>query len=243
MKKILSYLFIITLVCFWWIDVKAFDRDYNIQDFSDTLSEKELEKLKDKAEDFYGKHGLEIMIYIFNEGYEYEQLQVKCNSYWDNKYPDDYGACFAIDVADAEQNSYVIDVAMSRRYYTDSERDKVFNDIRNVKLDGTYAMCEQFIESADKYSNENKSKMPYFLLVILPLTISGITIAVLISKNKMVRKATTAAAYLNKDDIQITRKEDRFVTTHVTRVPINTGSGGGSHGGGSHGAGHSGGRI
>ncbi|MBR3524110.1 MAG: TPM domain-containing protein [Bacilli bacterium] len=242
MKKIFSYLFIFAITLSVCLNVNAFDRDYNVQDFSDTLSEKQLEKLRDRAEEFYDEYGLEMMIYIFKEGYEYDQLKYKCNSYWDNKYPNSYGACFAIDVTDAEENSYVVDVAMSRKYYTDSEREKVFDNIRNTKSDGTYAMCEQFIDSAEEYSDEEKNKTPFFMLIILPFVISGITIAVLISKNKMVRKATTAAAYLNKDAINFTRKEDRFVTTHVTRVPINTGSGG-SHGGGSHGAGHSGGRI
>ncbi len=242
MKKLLSYLFIITFICSFWINVKAFDRDYNIQDFSNTLTNRELEKLKDSAEDFYDEYGLEMMIYIFDEGYEYEQLKTKCNGFWDNKYPESFGVCFAIDVADAADDSYVVDVAMSRKYYSDCERETVFHNIKKVKYDGVYAMCEEFVDSSEEYVDEEKSYLPHIMVIVLPFVIAGITIAILISKNKMVRKATTAAAYLNKDEINITRKEDRFVTTHVTRVPINTGSGG-SHGGGSHGAGHSGGRI
>ena len=47
----------------------------------------------------------------------------------------------------------------------------------------------------------------------------------------MVKKATTAANYLNKDSVVINKRSDRFITTHTTSVRINdssSSSGGGS---------------
>ena len=244
MKKLFSYLFIIAFICSFWINVKAFDRDYNVQDYSNTLSEKELERIKDRAEEYYNDTGFEVIILIYSEGYSDYQLERIGRNYFDEKYSKSYGAYLVLDVKYADDNEYYFHFDGSDDYYSESEKDKILDDIRAVKYDGTAAICEQFAKSVNKYSNANKSKMPYILLVVLPLTISGITIFILINKNKMVRKATTAAAYLNKDEINFTRKEDRFVTTHVTRVPINTGSGGGSHGGGSHGmSGGRGGRL
>jgi len=51
----------------------------------------------------------------------------------------------------------------------------------------------------------------------------------------MIKKATTASAYLDQGSIQYTRREDRFITTHTSSVhiPRNTGGGGSSSRGGS----------
>ena len=46
--------------------------------------------------------------------------------------------------------------------------------------------------------------------------------------NKMVKKATEANTYMDKNNIKITGRNDRFITTHTTSVRINTNSGGGS---------------
>ena len=67
----------------------------------------------------------------------------------------------------------------------------------------------------------------------------------LMEKNKMIKKATQATAYLDQNSIEYTRKEDRFITTHTssTYIPRNTGGSGGgssihsSHSGVSHGGG------
>ena len=244
MKKIFSYLFIFIITLSVCLNVHAFDRDYNVQDYSNTLSEKELEKIKDRAEEYFDDTGFEVIVLIYSEGYSDYQLERLGRNYFDEKYSESYGAYLALDVKYAADDEYYFHFDASDDYYSESEKDKILDDIRNVKYDGTAAICDQFIKSVNEYSDKEKNILPYILLVILPLAISGITIAVLISKNKMVRKATTAAAYLNKDEINFTRKEDRFVTTHVTRVPINTGSSGGSHGGGSHGmSGGRGGRL
>lgn len=244
MKKILSYLFIIAFICSFWINVKAFDRDFNIQDYANVLTERQLEKLKDQAEEYYEETGFEVIILIYQEGYTDYELKQLGRDYFDKKYSNEYGAYLALDVIDEDNGDYYFHFDASDDYYSESEKDSMLDDIREVKFDGTYEICSTYIDSALEYSDEEKSYFPHFMLVVLPFAIAGITIAVLISKNKMVRKATTAAAYLNKDEINITRKEDRFVTTHVVRVPIRTSSGGGSHGGGSHGmSGGRGGRL
>ena len=244
MKKLISYLFIIAFICSFWVNVKAFDRDYNIKDYSDTLTESELDTLKDLAEDYYEKHNMEVVILIYKQNYSEYTLKSLARDYFDQKYSNSYGAYLALDVTNASDDIYEFQFDGSDDYYSESEKDKILDDIRSVKYDGTFAICKQYIKSVDKYSNKQKNYFGYIVVIVLPFVIAGITISVLISKNKMVRKATTAAAYLNKDDINITRREDRFVTTHVTRVPINTSSGGGSHGGGSHGmSGGRGGRL
>ena len=64
---------------------------------------------------------------------------------------------------------------------------------------------------------------------------------ILVKKNKMVMKATTAENYLDNSSIHLTKKEDQFISTHTTKHVNSSSSGGG--GGGSHigssGGGHS----
>ena len=131
-------------------------------------------------------------------------------------------------------------------YYSEHEKDKILNDIRAVKNNGVYAICDRFIGSLISYSDKNVNYTGLVMLIILPFIIAGVTIGILISKNKMVRKATQASEYLDKSNVVFTNRQDRYVTTTTSRVRINTSSssGGGSHGGGSHGmSGGRGGRL
>ena len=61
---------------------------------------------------------------------------------------------------------------------------------------------------------------------------------ILVSKNKMVRKAITANEYLDKGSINYTQSMDQFVRSHTTHYTVSSSSGGGGHGGSS-GGGHS----
>ena len=65
-----------------------------------------------------------------------------------------------------------------------------------------------------------------------------IIMAIMISKNKMVRKAMSASEYLNKDSVNYTVHTDQFTHSHTTHYTVSSSSGGGSHGGSS-GGGHS----
>ena len=83
----------------------------------------------------------------------------------------------------------------------------------------------------------------------IPFIITVIVIKIMVSKNKLVRKATSSREYLVKDSVHIKTIHDRLVSTHTTVTPIyqsnsSGGSGGGSsthrgssgrsHGGGGH---------
>ena len=62
---------------------------------------------------------------------------------------------------------------------------------------------------------------------------------IMIRKNKMVRKATTASAYLDKNSINYREHLDQFTHSHTTHYTISSSSGGGGSHGGSSGGGHS----
>ena len=73
--------------------------------------------------------------------------------------------------------------------------------------------------------------------------IISIIVLILVLKNRMVKAATSASAYLVNGSVVINKRSDRFITTHTTSVRIDTSSSSGgssthrsssgrSHGGG-----------
>ena len=87
--------------------------------------------------------------------------------------------------------------------------------------------------------------IPWLFLIGGPLLITGIVMAIMISRNKLVRVATSSREYLDKKTLQTNIVKDRFVHTHTSKTPIyhssgssggggHSGSSGVSHGGGGH---------
>ena len=89
----------------------------------------------------------------------------------------------------------------------------------------------------DGYIHKNYH-IPFFACTIGAGIITLITMLILVSKNKMVRKAITANEYLDKGSINYTQSMDQFVRSHTTHYTVSSSSGGGGHGGSS-GGGHS----
>ena len=89
-------------------------------------------------------------------------------------------------------------------------------------------------------------RVPIIACLIGSSIITLITMIILIAKNRMVRKATTASEYLSKDSINYSKHVDQFTHSHTTHHTISSssGGGGGSHigssGGGSFGGGRHG---
>jgi uncharacterized membrane protein YgcG len=136
-------------------------------------------------------------------------------------------------------------------------RDDIYPYLKN---DDYLTGFELFISDFTRYYNNGMALKNYYVddmgyihqkyvMPVVPalaagLIISAITIAVLVKKNKMVRKSTEANDYIDKSSIQFHTRSDVLtgsVTTHY-RVSSDSGGGGGhsSHGGSS-GGGHGGG--
>ena len=73
---------------------------------------------------------------------------------------------------------------------------------------------------------------PILIALIIASIVSGITIAIMIKKNKMVAKATKAEEYIDSKSINITNKEDTFISSHTTHYTTSSSSGGSGGGGG-----------
>ena len=147
--------------------------------------------------------------------------------------------------------------------YDDNRIDTILDNVVYAKNSGYYQMFVAFIDSATTYADkgvapsnsgnyidingnlQSKRVFPWFWIMVITLTVPSIIVGVLIARNKMIKKEVQAAAYLDQNSIDYTRREDRFITTHTSSVyiPRNTGGSSGgsstfsSHSGTSHGGG------
>ena len=138
---------------------------------------------------------------------------------------------------------YIFDDLHAENYFNGFESfiDKVDKAIAS----GKPSALEQYY--VDNQGNLQKSPASYHIPWVMCGAISGvitlIIILILVHKNKMVHKAVQASAYLAKDAVHITNRQDVFVTSHVTSYTesdsSSSGGGGFSSHSGSSGGGHS----
>ena len=256
MKKISKVLLTIIFFFIFSINVNALDTSLKIYDDADLLSDYEEQLLREKAQEFVDEYDMDLVIVttLYNEGkgtegyaqdfYDYNGFGV--GSTYD-------GILFLIDRTYGYNDTWMVTAGNAILVYDDARINSILDDIYYAKDDGYYAMFETFISSSSYYaelgiapSNEDmeidengnyveKREFPLGKSLIISFAVSTIVVVILLLKNKMVKKETRAAAYLDQSTINFSRKEDRFITTYTTRTysPRNTSSGGGGSSGGS----------
>lgn len=167
---------------------------------------------------------------------------------------------------------YISTSGIGQMYFTNSRVDNILDDMYdNMHYDNYYEGFLDFIESSkynykkgipSKYKDcyvdemgdlhDKNGKlvswekgvyvMPIIPALIIAFIVSLIVMLIMISKNKMVKKAVNAKDYLDENSINYTKRQDTFVSTHTSsyRISSSSGGGGGSHhssGGFSHGGG------
>lgn len=157
------------------------------------------------------------------------------------------GVLFLIDRTLGYNDVWMVTTGKAIKYYDDDRIDSIIDDVAAVKDKGYYAMYEAFVNSADYYASlglvptnapvDTKNPFPWVSSILISLVVSFIGIGILIFKNRMIKKATKASEYLDRNTVNFTRVEDRFISTHTTttHIPRNTGSSSGGSSGGSRG--------
>lgn len=242
MKK-LKY-FLILFFMFIFIDnTQAFNTSLKVYDYAQVLTPEEEKQLKKDIDLYIANHNMDMAIVTV----KYHEKTNTMN-YADDFY--DYngfgigsnydGVIFVLDFTFWENG----DIWMSTSgraidVYTDVRIDSILDSVVSKKNSGYYEMFNTFIDKSDYYAREG---VPVYNaateikgaawkgIIIFSLVIPSIIILILVLKNKMVKKSTTASIYLLKDTIVINKRNARFVTTHTTSVRINdsSSSGGGS---------------
>lgn len=256
MKKINKLLVALLFFFIIVMPVNALDTSDKVHDNADLLTDYEEQQLQKLAEEYIEKYDMDLVIVTtpYNEGKGTELYAM--DFYDDNGFGigETYdGILFLIDRTYGYNDTYMVTTGHAILVYDDARIDSILDDIYYVRNDGYYAMFETFISSSSSYaelgvasSNENmyidedgeyrqKRLFPWFWAIVTSLGLPTIIVGIFIAKNKMVKKETRAAAYLNQNSVNFSRKEDRFVRTDMDRkyVPRNTSSGGGGSRGGS----------
>ena len=268
MKK-LRIIFIFILIFIGIKNVYAFDNTLKVYDYAQVITTTEEQNLKLLVDNYINTHNMDMAL-VTVKYHQKNDTKTYAEDFYD--YNDfgigntKNGIIFVIDFTFGYTDIYISTTGEAIRMYDDYRINRMLDNIANKKNDGYFEMFKIFVNDATNYarmgvpsSNTNtiindyddigyKESIPWGIIIIISLLIPTITIIILISKNKMIKKSIDATYYLQDGSIIINTRNDRFVTTHTTSVRINDsstssrgriggssvsrGSSGRSHGGG-----------
>ncbi len=268
MRKI-SYSIVFFIACFLFLpNVFAFDTSLKIYDDANLLTAEEEAQLKVKIDAFMDKYNMDMVIVTTNDNSSagstrhYAQDFYDYNGFGIGKTKD--GILLLIDRTEGYNDLWMTTTGEAILIYDDNRIDSILDNVANAKNSGYYQMFLAFIDSSSNYAEKGvapsnsgsyiddngilrtKRVFPWFWIILFTLAVPSIIVGVLIARNKMIKKEVQAAAYLDQNSVEYTRREDRFITTHTSSayIPRNTGGSGGrgsstfsSHSGTSHGGG------
>lgn len=252
-------------------NTKYVDASEKIYDFSNVLTEEEKTELKSLIDAYITKTNMDMVILIDSVPYSDDYTNdVYASDFYDYN---DFGINFKnYDGVILFRNTYeqdpyfnVYTFGKAQLYYPQNRCDYVLDEIySDLKSRNYIDGFTKFISGFDSYydsgiPNELKDyyiddmgyikkgyKLPLLTAFITATIVTLITILLMVKKNKMIKKETRAAEYLNNSSIKYTKRNKNLIsshTTHYTRVESSSSGGGGgfsSHSGSS-GGGHGGG--
>lgn len=230
------------------------DESEKVYDFANLLDENEEKLILNSINEFISKYDMDMVIVTIDSNPRYSAQKFSddfydYNSFGKNKTRD--GVLFLIDMD--TRNFYISTTGEAIRLYNDYRINAILDYVEPyIKDENYYEAASSFIQKSAYYANSGipsgnvnsyinekgdivyYKKINYFFSVVGSLIITAIVIAILVNKNKMIKKATNANLYFNKDLAKITEKNDKFLTTHTTSVSLSSSSGGSGSGSSTH---------
>lgn len=243
------------------------DASEKVYDFSEIILDSDEIKLKKEITEFIEITNMDMVIVTIDEPYfsDYEMEEFAADFYDYNDFGlnfDKYSGVLILRNSSSQNRYYNIYTFGEAQLYFSFERlertlDNIYSDIYN---DRYFEGFSTFIYNMKDYYNlgipsemknyyvdemgylQEKYNPPIFLALVISGVLSAIVMYILISKNKMVKKAKAANEYLEKETINYTQRIDNFITSTTVRHVISSNSSGGggrSSSRGSSGGGHS----
>lgn len=237
------------------------DSSLKVYDFADILTDSEEKEIYSKIEDFIEKTNMDMVFVSINRPYtrDSENEDYAADFYDYNDFGinfDNYSGILLLRNDYSYDRYYDIYTFGDAQLYFDQSRydnilDGIYNDFVGKRyltgINSFISKCSYYYDKgyAHKYSHAYVNSDGYikynYYVPIIPCVggasfITFIVMLILVKKNKMVRKATTASEYLDKNSINYTEHIDQFTHSHTTHYTVSSSSGG--HGGSS-GGGHS----
>lgn len=215
------------------------DASEKVYDFADLLTETEEEEIYNRIIKFIDKSNIDMVVVTIDENNKSSSMVYADDFYDYNDFgigDKKDGILFLIDMDN--RNMWISTTGSAIRKYSDEKIDSILDATYNKISNQDYYGCIlEFIDNST-------SKFP--IGAILSVSLVGTVIFVIIGcfKHRTIRKAVQAKQYLNKDSFKLTENEERFITTHTTKVydpPSSSGGGGSSSHSSSSGSSHGGG--
>lgn len=230
------------------------DENKKIYDFAELIDNNGEVYLYNKAKEFIKNYNMDLVLVTISENW------TTAEKYADNFYDYNYfgkndsfdGLLLLIDMDTREM--YISTTGKAILMYNDYRIEKVLDEMFNYIQDDNY--FETFVRGIDKLEyfqkkgipKENKNSFidengdfiykavktfPLFIFLFISAIIATIVLVIFISKNKLIKKAHDAKDYMDKENAKILKVRDKFITSHTSRVRINSDSGSSFRGGGS----------
>lgn len=243
------------------LNTKSVNASEKVYDFADILTDEEEANLKIQIDQFISDNNMDMVIVTDNFSYNYDSENAKyADDFYDyNDFGLDIkyysGVLLLRNAYEADPYYHMSTTGSAQLYLNDSRIDSILDDIYYDIKNGNYyegfskwiRYTDQKIKSGypktaysyylDDDGNMHRGKERYYPPIgfsfIAGAVTAGIIIWVLISKNKMVKKASKATEYLDRSSVEIIRREDNYLRSHTSSYTMSSSSGG-SHGGGGH---------
>ena len=240
------------------------DAAEKIYDFSDILTDEEEKDLKNKIDELIEKYKMDIVIltydypyssdsensYFASDFYDFNDFGIDMekysgvllfrNTYADNPYFDMFSFGEAqLKYYDSRMSDILDDIypEISSKSYLDGFT-KWLNDVDKY---GTYEKLSDYQLDETGHLERIRTFKPMILVnLVISSIITIIYISINVKKNKMVKIATQASTYLNKQTFNLLDKTDKLVHSHISSY-VQSDSSSSSSGGHSSFSGHSGG--
>lgn len=234
-----------------------------VYDFADLLTEGQEKIIYEKINAFIKTYNMDLAVVTINYNNKYSEVEYAddfydYNDFGLNEHND--GLLFLIDMDN--RGYYISTTGEAIRMYDDDRIDGTLDYIESYIINGNYYEATvSFINKISDYASSgipsiNKNsyidesgdivyirKISIFGSIVVSGIITLVVILILVNRNKMIKKAENAYRYVDKNNINITQRNDQFLTTHTTSVIISSSSSGGgssthrgssgiSHGGG-----------
>lgn len=253
-----------------WVDVTEYNK-YNIlntpsvnaeekiYDFANLYTESEEEELYKKVLEYVNSYNMDLAIVTIDKNNKSSPMVYADDFYDYNSFgvgESRDGILFLIDMENRE--IYMSTTGKAIKMYNDYRINEAMNQVYQYMSDQNYSLgTNKYIDVISDYasrglpsSSDSHRKMSIIEVIpwsiFIGIIITTIVMIILVKKNKLVRKATTAEEYLDKDSVKIKSVSDVLISTNTVRTKIerdtssggsstHSGSSGSSHGGGGHG--------
>ena len=239
-RKILSALLAILLLCSLVCPTAAetvFTTDGKwIIDTADILEKEEEKELNAILDEICKKYDVNILIYTTDDldGMKIEKYGRQIYRHLQSNLENTENVAMLTVSTNPRMYDIYCDGLPSSALDLDSIMDDMESDMRSNNY---VAACETYAEQCDYYINGHLNGFPFdvgttlLIAVVLGLIIGLISVLVMKSKLKSVRKQNYAHVYVRSDSMQVTIHNDLFLYRTVSRIRKQTNNSSGSSGG------------